>query len=79
MGMDEHRAGISARIASILIEKGWSNNQLGREAGIEKSLVSSILSGKANPTLETISKMETALKTPIIRVLKPKPAKNLLK
>ncbi len=63
---------VAARIASILKEKGWSNNQLGREAGLPKSYVSTVMAGEANLTLETLEKIEDALKVPIIRVLKPK-------
>ncbi len=68
----EMKKSVAIRIASILKAKGWSNNQLGREAGLPKSFISSIMSGMANPTLETIAKLETALQTPIIRVLRPK-------
>ena len=72
MDCDELKKAISERIASILKEKDWSNNQLGRESGLPKSFISTIMSGEANLTLETIAKLENALETPIIRVLKPK-------
>ena len=68
---------VAARISSILEEKDWSNNQLGREAELPKSFISTIMAGEANLTLETIEKLENALKTPIIRVLKPKDGKNV--
>ena len=72
MDSDELKKAIAARIAYILREKGWSNNQLGREAGLQKSYISSVMTGSANLTLESIAKLENALKTPIIQIFKAK-------
>ena len=72
MKSDKLKKDVAARIASILKENGWSNNQLGREAGLPKSYISTVMAGEANLTLETIAKIEDALKVPIMKILKPK-------
>jgi transcriptional regulator with XRE-family HTH domain len=59
---------IAERLRAILTEKDWKQQDLVRATGFTKSYVSLILSAEKNLTLETIEKLETALKTPIIRV-----------
>lgn len=49
-------------IAAILDEKGWSRYKLCKEANLAQSTLSDILSGKnANPRMDTIQKIATAL------------------
>jgi len=63
---------MSERIQSILTENGWNRNRLAKESGIPKSFISVIMNNNANLTLETILKIENALGTPILKILKPK-------
>lgn len=49
-------------IAAILDKKGWSRYKLCKEANLAQSTLSDILSGKnANPRMDTIQKIATAL------------------
>jgi len=57
---------IAAQIDNYLAEKGWSRKKLAEESGLYKSQITEILSGTANPTLRTITKLEEALGEDII-------------
>ena len=48
--------------------KGWTLSQLAEKLGVNKSQVSRMLSGIANPTLETIAKYEAALETVLLEI-----------
>jgi len=56
------------RIKAILKEKKWKPADLARETGFSKGYISLALSGQKNMTLESIERLENALKTPIIKV-----------
>ena len=70
MAENELMKAVSKRIRAVLKEKQWTNNQLGREAGLSKSFISMILNNRCNVTLGTIAKIEDALGVPIMEILK---------
>jgi len=57
---------IAAQIDTYLKDKGWSQKQLAERSGLLPSQLSAIMSGSANPTLRTISKIEEALHCDVI-------------
>ena len=62
--MDETalRANLTKALKEGLDEKGWSQNELCRQAGISESSVKNILSGKSeHPRIVTVFKIATAL------------------
>jgi len=64
----QKRREIAARIAFLLKEKGWTQQQLAESTGLTKSYVSEILNEKHNLTIEMIVRLETALRGKIITV-----------
>jgi transcriptional regulator with XRE-family HTH domain len=63
------RKKVADRINALLEEKGWSQAQLARETGIGKGRISVICGGTENLSLDTITRLEVALKDKIIEVL----------
>jgi DNA-binding Xre family transcriptional regulator len=57
---------IAAQIDTYLVEKGWTQRQLAERAGIRPSHLSKIMSGNANPTLQTLINIEEALEQDVI-------------
>lgn len=53
--------GINVR--NLRRKKGWTQEELSYETGVDRGDVSRIESGEANPTLETISYFVAALET----------------
>ncbi len=64
----QKRQQVAARIATLLKDKGWTQQQLADKAGVKKSYVSSVLAGGANLTLSSIVRFETALREIILAV-----------
>jgi transcriptional regulator with XRE-family HTH domain len=60
---------IARRISGILEEREWTQQVLADKAGMKKSYLSAILSGEVNLTLGTITRLEEALKAPLVTVL----------
>lgn len=59
---------IGYRIVEILTKKGWRQERLSQDSGIQKGRISEIVNGKANVTLSTIQAIEAALGEPIIKI-----------
>jgi transcriptional regulator with XRE-family HTH domain len=66
--LSQKRQQVATRIAALLEEKGWTQQQLADKAGVKKSYISSVLAGDANLTLSSIVRFETALKALILTV-----------
>ncbi len=64
----QKRQKVAARIAALLKEKGWTQQELAKRAGVKKSYISSVLAGDANLTLSSIVRFETALRGIILDV-----------
>ena len=52
---------IGGRIRELRIEKGWTQQELAYQVGMEKSNLSVIETGKSNPQLLTICRIACAL------------------
>ncbi|MDZ7757637.1 helix-turn-helix transcriptional regulator [Rhodohalobacter sp.] len=57
---------VAAQIYELLQQKGWTQSELAEKSGVSEQRVSTILSGHANPTLETLVKIEDALDMEVI-------------
>lgn len=53
------------RVRQTREEKGWSQEQLSIEAGLDRSYVGGIERGDRNPSLKNIAKIAHALEIPI--------------
>jgi transcriptional regulator with XRE-family HTH domain len=52
---------LARNIRRLRKEKAWSQHDLANEAGVRQALVSALELGDANPTLESLDKIATAL------------------
>jgi transcriptional regulator with XRE-family HTH domain len=52
---------LARNVRRLRQKKSWSQHDLANEAGVRQALVSSIESGQANPTLESLDKVALAL------------------
>ena len=50
--------------------RSWSNNELGRRAGVSRSTISLVLTGQQSPTWEFCYRMAQALKEPPEKVFR---------
>lgn len=66
--LNQIKSAISTRIANILEEKGWKQQELADRMELPKSNVSRILSGEANLTISTIVKIEGILGKKILKI-----------
>ena len=66
--LNQIKNAISERIALVLEEKGWKQQELADRMELPKSNVSRILSGEANLTIATIVKIEGILGKKILKV-----------
>jgi|GEM_PF-1661984 transcriptional regulator with XRE-family HTH domain len=57
---------VAAQIQNGLERKGWSQNKLSRESGLNENVIRQIIAGEGNPTLKTISAIEQALSEEVI-------------
>lgn len=57
---------IALKVAGRMADLGWTQKQLAEAMGCSQQHVSSLLNGKVNMTLETISKLESALQLDLI-------------
>jgi len=57
---------VGQKVRLILQEKGMTQQALADLTGMTKSYISEIISGRHNLTLDTIEKLEYALKTRLI-------------
>jgi transcriptional regulator with XRE-family HTH domain len=62
---------ISVAILAKLQEKKWSQAELARAAGVSPQYISRIIKAEENLSLETITKLESALGTELITIIAP--------
>jgi transcriptional regulator with XRE-family HTH domain len=66
------KADLSKNIKSIRLERGTSQEKLGFESGVDRTLVSKIERQIANPSLEILTKIAAQLQVSVIDLLKAK-------
>jgi transcriptional regulator with XRE-family HTH domain len=62
---------IAANVRSARNERGWSLRELAAQTGLSKAILSNIERGKANPALETLTRIARGLDIPISRLIEP--------
>jgi transcriptional regulator with XRE-family HTH domain len=60
---------LARNVRRLRQRKSWSQHDLANEAGVRQALVSSIESGQANPTLESLDKVASALDVAVADLL----------
>jgi len=65
-------AGISLDILTAMKSQNLSQQELAERSGVSIPQMTSILKGQKNLTLETISRLETSLRIPILNIRAPK-------
>jgi transcriptional regulator with XRE-family HTH domain len=53
---------LARNLRRLRLERGWSQDDLAAEAGVRQALVSAIEVATANPTLESLDRLTSALK-----------------
>jgi len=53
---------LARNLRQLRLERGWSQDDLAAEAGVRQALVSAIEVATANPTLESLDRLTSALK-----------------
>ena len=64
----KYRTELVTRISEILEEKDWNQSDLADELDCSDAYVSKLLSGNANITLKTVSKLEAALNEDVMHI-----------
>lgn len=60
---------LARNLRRLRLERGWSQDDLAAEADVRQALVSAIEVETANPTLETLDRVATALEVELARLL----------
>ncbi len=68
--MDEISKKLGQNIKRIREQKGMTQGDICRALNLDRGYVSSVESGKRNPTLSTLKKLADALKIPVDELLK---------
>ena len=65
---------LARNLRRLRLERGISQDDLAAEAGMRQALVSAIEVGIANPTLESLDRLATALKIEFAALFEPNPS-----
>jgi transcriptional regulator with XRE-family HTH domain len=60
---------LARNVRRLRQRKSWSQHDLANEAGVRQALISSIESSHANPTLESLDKVSSALDVAVADLL----------
>jgi transcriptional regulator with XRE-family HTH domain len=60
---------LARNVRRLRQRKSWSQLDLANEAGVRQALISSIEHGRANPTLESLDKVASALDVAVADLL----------
>jgi transcriptional regulator with XRE-family HTH domain len=64
---------LAVNIRRLRKQRGWSQDALAREAGVDQNAVSLIENRRANPTIVAIEGLAKALDVPVVELLAPEP------
>jgi len=71
------RADLARNLKRLRDKRGWSQEELAGEAGdLRQAAVSEIETGRANPTLDTLERLATALGVRVRDLFKPPRARR---
>jgi transcriptional regulator with XRE-family HTH domain len=65
------RRQVGLNVRQIRKERGWSQEDLAFESGLDRTYVSGVERGVRNPTVLVLSELAQALKVPPSRLLEP--------
>lgn len=68
--MSDLRSSFGAAIRATRTRKGWSQERLADETGLDRTYVSSLERGRRNPTLTTQERLAHALGTTLHELIK---------
>jgi len=68
----DKKLALANNIKSIRLKKGFAQEKLALEAGVDRTLVSKIERQIANPSLEIMVKLATTLEVPVTALLNEK-------
>lgn len=57
------------RLYGLMVKQGWNQSELGRRAGLERSVISSYIRGLSFPSPQNLQKLATVLKVRIPTLL----------
>jgi len=66
--MEKLQSAIIERIRLLMYRRGFSGNELERQAGLSSGYVSQLLQGKRLPSLYTLDRIEGALGAPVLTI-----------
>ncbi|MDF2095790.1 helix-turn-helix domain-containing protein [Aquibaculum arenosum] len=58
---DSGKEAFSIQLRNLMLEKGWNQSELARQAGLNRDNVSTYINGKSMPSPERLKKLATAL------------------
>jgi DNA-binding XRE family transcriptional regulator len=70
---DEYFARLGHRVQTLRTARGWTQQQLADEAGLDRTYISGLEHGKQNPTVGALLRLAQALEAPIGRLIGPEP------
>jgi methanogenic corrinoid protein MtbC1/DNA-binding XRE family transcriptional regulator len=62
---------LGRRVQELRSARGWTQQQLADEAGLDRTYISGLERGKQNPTIGALLRLATALETPLDRLVVP--------
>lgn len=66
---DKRREALAARVRALRIERGYSQEALAHEEGIDRTYQSQIERGVGNPSLRVLCSLAVALKIDLVELL----------
>jgi methanogenic corrinoid protein MtbC1/DNA-binding XRE family transcriptional regulator len=70
---EEYFARLGRRVHTLRTARGWTQQQLADEAGLDRTYISGLEHGKQNPTVGALLRLAQALEAPIGRLIGPEP------
>jgi methanogenic corrinoid protein MtbC1/DNA-binding XRE family transcriptional regulator len=68
---EEHFERLGRRLQELRSARGWKQQQLADEAGLDRTYISGLEHGKQNPTLGALLRLARALEVPVERLIVP--------
>lgn len=70
MNLEKRQAMLGEQVRSRRLERGLSQEQLSEKAGLDRTYVSSLESGKRNPAFSTLIKLASALEVELAELVR---------
>jgi methanogenic corrinoid protein MtbC1/DNA-binding XRE family transcriptional regulator len=73
-GVEDYFERLGRRVQELRSARGWTQQQLADEAGLDRTYISGLEHGKQNPTIGALLRLATALEAPLDRLVVLGPA-----